>query len=418
MIRISGEASLKIAGSIFDRSLPEPGRFKFGTLVHDNHIIDQTVLTYFSAPNSYTGQDVIEISTHGSPLVVSKVLEFLYRNGARPAQPGEFTYRAYLNNKMDLTQAEAVSDLISSMSDRAAEQAMKQLQGELGDRIRSISERVLKALVACELELDFVEDDTELMDKSEKLKLVNEAIGLIEELKPGYASARLLREGVKVVITGPPNVGKSTLFNRLVGDERAITHQEPGTTRDVLQATCMIRGIEFRLFDTAGIYNSEGEVEHEGIRRAKNTARSADIIIEVFSVDHLPGDYDTIDCVSDSIKVINKIDLEPGIAFDGFIPISAQENINLDELIDMLYKSTRENDSQGALTISRERHFLLVSEACEALERSVICLKDEQPAELVSEELRVALYSIDQITGERHREDLLDSIFAEFCIGK
>ena len=400
--------------------MPDEGRFRFGNLIrnHDkDSIIDQAVISFFAKPHSYTGEDVVEISTHGSPVVVAEILEILYSRGTRPAQPGEFTYRAFLNNRLDLTQAEAIADLISAKSREAADQAVAQLRGKIGHYAAHISEKVAQILMQCEVELDFVEDDIELTTKDEKYSQVGETISDIEILLQNYQSSRYLREGVKVAIVGAPNVGKSTLFNALVGHDNAIVHPDPGTTRDVLHASCMIDGVNFELFDTAGLRRSDNEVEDEGVRRAISIANTANLVIVVEAVDVVTVSYKT-DREEKTVRVLNKVDLGVIDTEPGVISISAMIGINLDVLRKRLYELTigEENPTEGV--ISRERHYRAVNRALSALDRARDCIRNDMPLEVVAEELRDSMHAIDELTGRRHMEGLIDEIFSNFCIGK
>ncbi|MBM3329305.1 MAG: tRNA uridine-5-carboxymethylaminomethyl(34) synthesis GTPase MnmE [Calditrichaeota bacterium] len=419
-VRLSGERAQDIAGALFDRELPASGEHRFGRLTDpaDGRLIDEAVVAAFAAGHSYTGESVIELQTHGSPVVVADLLGCLYRLGARPAAPGEFTYRAFLNGRIDLTQAEAVADLIAAGSSESAAQALRQLSGELRSAVESLEEKVERLLIWAELELDFVEEDVEVAGIEAKLTLASEAISEASGLLEGYDTARHLREGLKVVISGPPNVGKSSLFNRLVGEKRAIVHASAGTTRDVLRASAYIDGMAFEFFDTAGIREAPGEVEDEGIRRALEAAQSADLVLQVDA----PGLTSGIEPPTGSralIRVMNKIDLALELAWpDGCIPVSAATGQGLEELQQALYRFAV-GDSRGRTAlINRERHYEALRVAIQALERGREGLKSGLPGEALAEEWREALGALGDITGRRRVEGLLDTIFGSFCIGK
>ncbi len=422
VIRISGAEAGGIVGRLFDRELPGKGEHRFGRLLRRTaeaeNLIDEVVISCFKAPNSYTGEDVYEISTHGSPVVTADTLSALYEQGARPAAPGEFTLRAFLNGRIDLTQAEAVADLVNASSRDAADQALKQLGGGIGRAAEKIGEKVMKLLTQCELELDFVEDDVELISRDAKIGLLNEALSETRAMLEGYHRSRRLREGVNVAITGPPNVGKSSLFNSMVGEERAIVHREPGTTRDTLQAECVIKGIGFQLFDTAGIRATASEVEDEGVRRAYEIAERAELVIAVNSVDVEPEVTVAEKINGVVIKVLNKIDMAPGEATDGFLPVSAKRGDGLDDLKDALYGAIVKDDRITASTVSRERHFNAVSKAEERLRSARRCIEEDFPAEMTAEELREAAAAMDELTGKRSLDEMLEGIFSNFCIGK
>ncbi len=421
VIRVSGADSCRIVGKVFDRELPEPGCHCYGRLMridrNPDEQIDEVVVSYFNAPHSYTGEDVLEISTHGSPIIVAEALDALYGCGARPAKPGEFTLRAFLNERIDLTQAEAVADLINASSREAAQLALKQLKGDIGKSVSIISGHIMQLLTQCELELDFVEDEVELMSRGEKIGIVEQALGDIDGLLAGYQRSRRLRKGVTAAITGPPNVGKSSIFNTLIEDSRAIVHPDPGTTRDVLHGSCIINGIRFDIYDTAGIRTTSSEVEDEGVRRAIETADKAEINIHVSSVDI---DYYPNSSSSEkrTIHVLNKIDLGTHNLPENYLPISALHGDGIEELKNRMYGLCIDNSSGGESSISRERHYIAVLRAREALNNAREGIKDNYPSEIIAQELRETVTTLDELTGRNSLESLLDNIFSEFCIGK
>lgn len=419
VIRVSGGSAREIVAKLFDAPLPEVGRHRFGRLIlpeQDGRVVDEVVVALFAAPHSYSGEDVVEISTHGSPMVVSEALEALYAAGARPAEPGEFTLRAFLNGRLDLTQAEAVGDLIAASSRQAARQAVRQLEGGIGAAAREVSDLVERLLIGTELELDFVEEDVELMVVGEKIRIADEAVAAVKRMLLGYQASRRMREGVRVVISGAPNVGKSSLFNALLGESRAIVSRQAGTTRDVVSARTVIGGIEFELFDTAGIRKGEGEIEDEGIRRAVEASRRADLIVGVDSPE-TPGDAGEQVVGDIAIRVRNKADLG-GEAVSDRLMVSSLTGEGVEELRSVLLQVVTGGEAAGAGTISRERHYVAVTRALEALRRGRAGLAVVAMSEMIAEEWREALAALDELTGRRRLEGLLDAIFAEFCIGK
>ena len=421
VVRVSGAGVHKAVGGLFDREMPAAGRHRFGRLRRApdaDDFIDEVVLICYGAPHSYTGEDMVELSLHGSPVVVAEALDALYAAGARAARPGEFTLRAFLNGKMDLTQAEAVADLIASGSREAAWQARRQLAGGIGRAVNRASDYIVQALAACELELDFVEDDVEVLRTEQKVELIYEARRTLQVMLEGYQHSRRLREGLRVVITGAPNVGKSSLFNALLGEERAIVHRTPGTTRDIIQATCNISGVAVELFDTAGIRESADEIEDEGVRRALQTAETADLKLLVAAADQsLPDDiYHSPD--ESVLRVVNKIDINRPEEMAGIIGVSAVTGEGVERLKEAIYQAATSGETATGSSISRERHYQAVSRADAALERADKALEAGQSSEVVAEELREALAALDELTGKRRLEGLLDEIFANFCIGK
>jgi tRNA modification GTPase len=281
VLRLSGELSKHIISQIFSKSIdPEMGhRAYFGRISDRNEVVDEVVLTFFRNPASFTGEDLFEISCHASPYIQQRILDLLIKHGARPAEAGEFSMRAYLNGKLDLSQAEAITDLIASESAMAHRMAMNQMRGGFSTVIKDLREQLIHFASMIELELDFGEEDVEFADRTELLNLVQKMIQDISHLRDSYALGNVIKNGVPVVILGAPNLGKSTLLNALLEDEKAIVSDIPGTTRDIIEDTIHIEGVEFRFIDTAGIRETKNEIESIGIQRALNRSKEASIII-------------------------------------------------------------------------------------------------------------------------------------------
>ncbi len=418
VVRISGPDASRLIAEIFDKPLPESGRFKFGRIIISDpepRPLDDVVVSFFGNPHSYTGEDVIEISTHGSPVIVAELLEVLYRGGARSALPGEFTFRAYLNGQIDLTQAEAVSDLIDASSREAVQVALKQLGGGIGRACEEIAMLVERLLIYAELELDFVEEDVELSSRDEKLQLVSEAIEKSEAMLSGYQKSRRLREGIKVVLTGPPNVGKSSIYNMLLGEARAIVHKSPGTTRDVLSAKIVIGSFVYEFYDTAGLRETPEEIEDEGISRALRAVEEADIVVEVESVD-LPG-FSGKNYQMPVVKVTNKCDMGKPTSTDS-ISISAKTGLGIDKLKERLLLIASDDVKLTDGTINRERHYTALNSGLMALNRGREGLRNGVPGDMIAEEWREALSAFDEISGKKRLDEILNTIFGKFCIGK
>jgi len=420
LVRLSGPAACKIASTLFDRSLPIAGRHSFGKLIapDSSRTIDEAVVSVFEAGKSYTGEEVVEFAVHGSPLVVADLLECLYKLGARAAEAGEFTLRAYLNGRIDLIQAEAVADLIAAGSRQSADLALRQLAGGLSRPLVEIENLVEQLLIWSELELDFVEEDVELANVEQKIETAELAAQKLKCLTDGYQTARRVREGVTVAITGAPNVGKSSLFNALLGVPRAIVHPSPGTTRDVVQSKCYIKDIAFELFDTAGLRRAVNEVEDEGVKRAVQTAQNADIILTVLAVDNYNANAMLLDTNTPVIEVMNKIDLRPDINIDNKIAVSAMTGFGLEELKENMYKTIIDEHRLNAVSLNRERHFFAAQRALSALQEGCRALQEAISGDILAEYWRETLAAVGEITGKNRCKNLLNEIFSKFCIGK
>ncbi len=430
IIRVSGSRALEIGDRIFigKKKLSESPthRIYYGRLINN---IDDVLVSVFRKPHSYTGEDSIEISHHGNFLITKKIIQLLIDNGARLAEPGEFTKRAFLNGKIDLLQAEAVSEIIQSHSDIAVRSARKQLDGILSDRIREIKNYLVEVIGLLELELDFVEEDIEFVDKSELIKKIDNIIKLNAQLLSTFKQSKLIYEGVNVLIIGKPNVGKSSLLNKILNDERAIVSDIPGTTRDIIKEEIFIDGTLFRFFDTAGLRESKDSIEEEGIKRAKNLVEKADIIIHVLEADSAKENL--IDFGIDAsnkfvIKTINKIDTLDNFTKEKLkqdlstVLISAKTGEGIDKLFDLFKNYVYENNlySEDVVVISNIRHFNALKNSIEALENAKKSLSENQSNEFVAIDLRKAANNLKELTGEITSEEILNSIFSKFCIGK
>lgn len=436
-IRISGTQSIGIADKVFraanHNSLADakPNTIHFGNIVNDtNEVIDEVLVSVFRAPHSYTGEDSIEISCHGSSYIVAQVLQVLIGNGCRQAQPGEYTMRAYLNGKMDLSQAEAVADLIASTNKATHHIAMSQLKGHFSSNLSMLRDKLLKITSLLELELDFSDhEELEFANRDELLALAEDINKHIERLCNSFASGQAIKGGVPVAIIGKTNVGKSTLLNQLVGEDRAIVSDVHGTTRDIIEDTTVIQGVTFRFIDTAGIRQTKDRIEQLGIQRTYAKLNSASIILWVTDKDDFTKEeLDDISAHSDYQKVIivrNKIDLCPTRPISvpsafASINISAKDGINLSELRTLIYSAAdipeiHEND----VIVTSARHYSSLCSAKEALTRVIGGLHSNLSGDLISEDLRQVLYHLSEITGGAITpHEVLGNIFSHFCIGK
>jgi tRNA modification GTPase len=430
VVRVSGKDSLEIAKTVSKKSEITPRHAHFSSFTDSqNRIIDQGVLIYFNAPNSFTGEDVVEFQGHSGSVVLNILLKEVLFCGARLARPGEFTERAYLNEKMDLVQAEAVADLIDSVSEQAARSAARSLDGEFSNKIHLLVDDLIKIRVIVEGALDFPEEDIEIINESGltgKLKII---ISTIDQLLLSTTAGRKLREGIRTVIAGMPNVGKSSLLNRLVGADRAIVTDIAGTTRDVIEDTIVIDGLAVNIVDTAGLRVPEGQVEAEGIKRSVKEIKKADIVIYVtdkIKLDH--EDYCWIENTGISgeqlIVLHNKIDLnneKPGKIFledIAHVFASMKDGAGLNELEETIKNFSHIDLGNENIILARERHIQALKLAKQGLESAMSLLLSSVQGEIVAEELRRAQQVLAEITGEVHSDELLGEIFSRFCIGK
>ena len=430
IIRISGPRTLEILSRIFTRDLSaaQPNTLHYGHIREEGgEVVDEVVVSLFRAPHSYTAEDCVEISCHGSRYILNKVLETLVKHGCRMAQPGEFTKRAFLNGKMDLSQAEAVADLIASTNKATHQIALNQLRGHFSSKLALLREQLLKLTSLLELELDFSDhEDLEFADRSELQDLTKAIDQHITHLADTFQTGNALKNGIPVAIIGAPNVGKSTLLNALLGEERAIVSDIQGTTRDAIEDTMQLGGVTFRFIDTAGIRHTEDEIESLGIERSKAAAQRARIILLMTE----PGvPYPEIDVREDQtvIRVINKSDkdtaVKPSVGSllsqsDNVLHISAKYNSGLDVLREQLI-STAPKTSDTDVIVTNARHYDALVRAHEAIQRVLDGLQMQLSGDILSEDLRQALNILAEITGGAITpQETLNNIFSHFCIGK
>ncbi len=431
VVRLSGPLTATLATRVAGR-LPAPGQQRLATFRDcEGGLIDKGLLLYFAAPHSFTGEAVAEFHCHGSPIIVDWLLQTLVALGARLARPGEFSQRAFLNDKLDLVQAEAIADLIASSSAVAARHALRSLQGDFSRLVTALVKQVIELRVYIEAALDFPDEEIDFLGQGQVEARLQ---SLQQQLHRTFASARqgaLLQEGLKVVIAGAPNAGKSTLLNALSGDDIAIVTPIAGTTRDMLRQTIQVDGIPLTLIDTAGLHPSEDPVEQEGMRRARAAVTDADVVLLlVDALDPVPFASSTLFAElqqrvgSRLTVVLNKIDLlgqPPRTAMLGDIPciyLSAHTGIGLPLLTEHLKQRAGYNPAEDAGFIARRRHLAALEQAEKGLAAARHCLNDLRAGELVAEELRKVQLALDEITGKFSSDDLLGQIFGSFCIGK
>jgi tRNA modification GTPase len=424
IVRISGPRALEIVRHL----TPElhdvkVRRATLGQLRHveTNQVLDEVLITYFEAPRSVTGEDVVEINCHGAPPIVRQIIDHAIHLGARLADPGEFTLRALKNGKINLAQAEAVRDLIAAQTEAAVIQAARQVGGDVSRTLRPLEDSLTRVIVLLESALEFVEDDLPANEVAEVLRTLSSTQRGIGDLARSYSAGRLLQDGINVAIVGSPNVGKSSLFNRLVEQDRAIVTHIPGTTRDTLSHAIDVGGIPVVFIDTAGMRETDDSVESLGIERTKRAISDADLVLQV--IDGSDSNSEILDNFSSpSILVVNKSDLGPSaIVAEGMthVSVSAINGDGLHELrTAILRASDRGDDSSQGLLITNARHHGLLSSAADEISAAIELLRTEASEELILVHLHNALKYLGQITGETTNNEILSQIFSTFCIGK
>ena len=427
VVRLSGKDAIAIADKMFrgKKCLSEAKGYTlhYGTIVDSNEqTIDDVVVALFRAPHSYTGDDTVEITLHGSEYITSEVIRLAISYGATMATPGEFTRRAFLAGKMDLSRAEAVADIIASDSQWSHNVASTQMRGGYSEKLSELRGELLKICSLLELELDFSEEDVEFADRT-TLRQTLETIGSqIESLKSSFALGNVLKNGVNVAIIGEPNVGKSTLLNALVEDDRAMVSDIAGTTRDTIEATTTIDGIRYRFIDTAGIHTTDDKLEQMGIDRSYRAIANAHIILHLASAEE--PEFSNIEHSNNQhyIQVINKIDKltsSTKLASDNLVYISAKSGLGIDKLRTRLREVTDTTQlSSGSIVVSNMRHYSALNKASEALADAREAMMMNISSELLSEDIRRILHHLGEITGEITTTDILQTIFSKFCIGK
>ena len=441
IIRISGSQSLEILSHIFSKDLhdAQPNTIHYGHITDGSNLIDEVLVSIFRAPHSYTGEDSAEISCHGSRYILNKVLELLIQHGCRMANPGEYTQRAFLNGKMDLSQAEAVADLIASGNKATHQIAMSQLRGVFSSELSQLREQLLKLTSLLELELDFSDhEDLEFADRSELLDVAKKINTRITTLAQSFETGQALKNGIPVAIVGKTNVGKSTLLNRLLHDDRAIVSSVHGTTRDTIEDTIDLHGVTFRFIDTAGIRQTTDEIEQIGISRTFAAIQKARIVLWLIDAEPTAEDFqEMLDrCEGKSLIIIqNKIDSQDTLQLSNLQPqlsnlklqhpnllrISAKQGTNLDQLEQAIFEAADipELTEQDIIVSSARQYHSLLS-AQENLSRVLASLESGLSGDLVSEDLKIVLDDLSDITGKGRiwADEVLGNIFKHFCVGK
>ena len=421
VIRISGDEALNIVSKFFNKKIKE-NSINHGWIIDNDKKIDEVIVLYFKAPKSYTGEDVIEIQTHGSPVVIKKILNLLLDSGARLADRGEFTKRAFLNRKMDLTEAEAVLDLINSKTTKSASKNASNLSGALYLEISKMRERIIEILVKITASIDFPEDVKEVSYN----EIINSLVPIKEKIENILKNAKnhnILREGINISVIGRPNVGKSSLFNALLNLERAIVTDIAGTTRDTIKESFEIKGILATLTDTAGIREDENidKVEQIGIKQAKNSIAESDIVLLLF--DGIEGitkdDREIFELAKGkkSILVATKADIQE-IKYENAISISSKTGYNIDKLKNLIYEALIDVNIDDSEFTTNQRQQKSLKDALDFINNALFAAQNEELQDLISIDIKSALVSLGEISGEVINDEILNGIFEKFCIGK
>lgn len=441
IVRMSGKDCFEVLEKIFKPKNPETieniagYRIKYGTIVNPetNRVVDEVLVSYFKCPKSYTAENMCEINSHGGIVVLREILELCLKNGAELAKPGEFTERAFLNGRIDLTQAEAIIDIINAKSTREAQESANQLEGYLSRKINEIREKIMDIMVNIEANIDYPEYDVEEVSNKDAENKLKEIENELIKLSKTFENGKILKEGVKIAIIGSPNAGKSSLLNSMLKEERAIVTDIAGTTRDIIEEQISIEGIPFKVIDTAGIRDAKDKIEQIGIEKSKKAANEADVILAVFdsSVPLNDEDREILNLLKHkkSIIVLNKTDLKQIVNNEckeiqdvntEVINISLKNNEGLERIYESLVKMFNLNqiNLDNELTITNIRHQELINKAIESTRMALNDLNNSMPIDIISINIKEILEHLGEITGDNVSEDIIKNIFAKFCLGK
>ncbi|MDR1087391.1 MAG: tRNA uridine-5-carboxymethylaminomethyl(34) synthesis GTPase MnmE [Endomicrobium sp.] len=436
VVRLSGENAFEIISNLFQTKSSDEKQVKYGHIVDGTEKIDEVICAFFKAPHTYTGENLVEISLHGNPIIIDEVLNLLYKYGARPAECGEFTYRAFLNGKKDLAQAEGVCNLIASKTAASAKAALNNVSGIFSSKVEIIKDNLISLIAFMEATLDHPQEDIMFLSAKEKIDRLNSYIQDIKNLLDSYKTSKLLQNGVKVAIIGKPNTGKSSLLNAIVGRNRAIVTNIAGTTTDTIEETIDCRGIPLTIIDTAGIRDrTDNSIELIGQERTKEAIGKADILLWIFDSSSKldKNDLKIFDFLKQSeiktsiIAVLNKSDLSVNLAFkdDIFknffldtVKISAKTETGISDLLDKIAKIAGATETQNDYLMINSRHYTLLQNALDALTRTRNALEAKDADEIACFEAIIAKDALNEILGINVKQDIVDTIFSTFCIGK
>lgn len=438
IIRISGDECFNVLERIFKQKNPQKIEeikgytIKFGNIIDENkNIIDEVLVSYFKAPKSYTAENMCEINSHGGVVIMNKILDLCIKNGAEMAEPGEFTKRAFLNGRMDLSQAEAVIDVINAKTDKEAKISLEQLEGNLSKKITEIRKIIISIMADIEATIDYPEYDLEEVTNARILNTLNEVDKLLISLENSFYNGKILREGIKVAIIGRPNAGKSSLLNVILNEERAIVTDIEGTTRDTIEEYISIDGVPLKIIDTAGIRNANDEVEKIGVEKAIEISKNSDIIIAIFDVSRELNEEDKkiLDLLKDknAIILLNKIDLKISIDISIFekmdkpiVNISTKTREGIEEFYSEISKmfKLKEIANDGETIVSNIRHKNIIINSRKNLLKAKEIIENNMPVDIISTYLKEIIEELGKITGETVTEDVIAEIFSKFCLGK
>lgn len=435
IIRMSGDNCFDILNKFFkpkNKTVVKGYTIKYGNIIDSKeNVIDEVLVSYFKSPKSYTTEDMCEINSHGGIVIINKILNICLENGAVLAEPGEFTKRAFLNGRIDLTQAESVIDIINSKTDKEAKVSVEQLEGNLSKKIKVIREKVIDIMSDIEANIDYPEYDMEETTNAQILKVLEEVRTDIDLLEKTFYNGKILREGIKTAIIGTPNVGKSSLLNLILNEERAIVTEVAGTTRDTIEEYISIEGVPLKIIDTAGIRDANDEVEKIGVKKAIEIAGSSDIVIAIFDISKelTSEDREILDIVKtkNTIIVLNKIDLNKKInlkeiekANKPIVEISTKTGDGIEDLYKEITNQYKLNEiaNDGEIIVSNIRHKSLIINARRSLEKAKETINAGMPVDIISTCLKEILEELGKITGETVTEDVIKEIFSKFCLGK
>ncbi len=435
IIRMSGENCFDILNRFFvpkNKAKPKSYTLKYGKIVDNfGKTVDEVLISFFLAPKSYTTENMCEINSHGGTVIMNQILELCLKNGAILAEPGEFTKRAFLNGRMDLSQAEAVIDVIHSKTEKESKVAMDQLEGNLSQKLKEIRKKVVSLLADIEVTIDYPEYDVEEVTGAKISDVLEKIDKLLGDLEKSFLNGKILHEGVKVAIIGRPNAGKSSLLNLILNEERAIVTDIEGTTRDTIEEFINIDGVPLKIIDTAGIRNAKDEVEKIGVEKSLKISQDSDIVLAIFdcSQELNEEDYKILDLIKDknALILLNKIDLEKRIdrgeieKFDKkIVEISAKDKLGVDNLYKAISESLKLSKiaMDGELIVSNQRHKSLIRNSHDCVKKAQEIMKQKLPIDIISSYLKEIIEELGKITGESVTEDVINEIFAKFCLGK